>query len=111
MIERRVALLVLLIDQHRVALRERAALGVLARQPHRDAVLSSEQKASASAVAQSMPSPVSIALRAIVEEALHRAVDVEILGNVVILSPISLSVCDLDAGVAAARIVLVARRP
>ena len=36
MVERRVALLGLLIEQHRMALRERAALAVLAGQAHRD---------------------------------------------------------------------------
>ena len=35
MIERRIAVLVLLVDQHRMALGERAALGVLAGQPDR----------------------------------------------------------------------------
>ena len=35
MVERGVAVLVLLVDQHRMALRERAALDVLAGQPHR----------------------------------------------------------------------------
>src|SRR6266576_63551 len=33
MVERRVAALVFLVDQHRMALREGAALGILARQP------------------------------------------------------------------------------
>src|SRR2546430_14122026 len=40
---RRVAVLGLLVDQHRVALRERAALGILPRQPHRMAL--GEQRA------------------------------------------------------------------
>ena len=38
MVERGVAVLVLLVDQHRMALREGAALAVLAGQPHRMAV-------------------------------------------------------------------------
>src|SRR6516225_12154003 len=39
MIERGVPALVFLIDQHRMALRERAALGVLPREPHVAALL------------------------------------------------------------------------
>ena len=57
----RVAVLGLLVDQHRVALRERAALAVLARQADRMPSSTSEPNASASPVAQSMPSPVLMA--------------------------------------------------
>jgi hypothetical protein len=45
-----------------MALRERAALDILARQAHLVPSWTSEAKASASAVAQSMPSPLSIIL-------------------------------------------------
>ncbi len=56
-----------------------------------------------------MPSPVSIALRAVVEEALDGLWTWKPSGTAVIFSPISRSVCDVDAGIAAARIVGVAR--
>jgi hypothetical protein len=74
---------------------------------------SSVPKASASAVAQSMPSPALDHLAAVVEEALDRAVDVEAVRHAVMRSPISAaSRLDLDAGLAAARIVVLAcRRP
>ena len=58
--ERDVALFGLLVVEHRVALREGAALPILAGEPDLVAVEQSAPKASASAIAQSMPSPVSI---------------------------------------------------
>ena len=80
MVERRVAVLVLLVDQHRMALREGAALARPGRTAAPDGLrCSSEPKASASAVAQSMPSPGLDRLAAVVEEALDGAVDVEVL--------------------------------
>jgi hypothetical protein len=59
-----VALLGFLIDPDRVALRERATLDILARQPTRVPSSTSEANASDSAVAQSMPSPVIALARA-----------------------------------------------
>ena len=81
-VERGVALLGLLVDQHRMALREGAALAVLAGQAHRVALdRAAMPKASASPVAQSMPSPGLDRLAAVVEEALDGAVDVEAVGH------------------------------
>jgi len=54
--------LVFLIDQHRVALREGAALGVLARQADRMAFEQQRAERQRLGGRQSMPSPVSIAL-------------------------------------------------
>ena len=77
MIERRVALLGLLVEQHRMALREGAALGILAGQADRVAFL--EQRAEGERLGGR---PVDALagldrLGAVVEEALDGAVDVE----------------------------------
>ena len=110
-VERRVAVLVLLVDQHRVALRERAALGVLAGQPHRMAF--EQQRAErqrlggrpVDALARSR-SP----WRALSRKRWMVRWTWKPCGTAVIFSPMSFSVCDRDAGVAAARIVA-HRRP
>ncbi len=64
-------------------------------------------KASASAVAQSMPSPVSIALRRLSRKRWIVRWTSKSSGTAVIFSPISFSVSIGDAGLAAARIVVV----
>ena len=58
-------------------------------------------KASASAVAQSMPSPVSIIVFAAIEKALNRAVDVETLRHVGEPRADRLECFEIDAGLAA----------
>ncbi len=102
-VERDVARLGLLIDQHRMALRERAALEVLAAESRTGKPSSSRApKASASAVAQSTPSPLVDRVAAVVEEAKDGLVDLEALrrgGDALadLLQPV-----DVVAGVAAA---------
>ena len=79
MVERDVARLGLLVDQHRMALRERAALAVLAGQAHREAFV--EQRAEGQRLA-GRPVDALAALdrrAAVVEEALDGLVDVEAL--------------------------------
>ena len=110
-VERDVAGLVLLIDQHGMALREGAALAVLAGEPHRMAI--EQQRAERERLAGR---PVDALagldrLAAIIEEALDRAVDVEILRRRGDLAADLLQRLERDAGIAAARIVVVARRP
>ena len=86
------AVLVDLIDQHRVTLREGAALAVLAGEPHRIAV--EEERAERERL-RGRPVDAGAGLdrlAAVVEEALDGAVDVKSFGTVVIFSPISLSV-------------------
>src|SRR6202042_1531215 len=99
--------LALLIDQHRMALRERAALGVLTRQAHAMAV--EQQRAERECLAGR---PVDALagldrLAARVEEALDRAVDVEALRHRGDLLADLLQRRERDAGIAAARIVQV----
>ena len=105
MVERHVAVLVLLVDQHRMALREGAALAVLAGQPHRMAF--EQQRAEGERLGGR---PVDALagldrLGARVEEALDGAVDVEALRHRGDLLADLLERLDRDAGVAAARIV------
>ena len=81
MIERRVALLGLLIEQHRMALREGAALRILAGQADRMALL--EQRAEGKRLGGR---PIDALagldrLGALIEETLNRLVDVEVLRN------------------------------
>ena len=75
LVERRVAVLGLLIDQHRVALREGAALGILARQPHRMAFL--EQRAEGERLGGRPVDPFAgfDRLAAVIEEPLDGAVE------------------------------------
>ena len=104
-VERGVALLVLLIDQHRVALREGAALHVLAGEAH--AMALEQQRAEGERLGHR---PVDALaglhhLLAVVEEALDRAVDVEALRNRGERLADLLDGLDRIAGLAAARIV------
>src|SRR5207237_111874 len=80
-IERRVAALVLLVDQHRVALRERAALRVLSGQPHVMAFL--QQRAERQGFA-GRPVDSGAALdrfRAIIQEASDGAMNPKAVGH------------------------------
>ena len=112
MIERRVARLGPLIEQHRMALREGAALGILARQPHRMAV--EQQRAEGQRLGRS-PSRCPRRSRSPCGGCRESASMVrwtwKSSGTAVIFSPISFSFVDIDAGVAAARIVDLACRP
>ena len=109
MIERRVALLGILIEQHGVALREGAAFAILAGQPHRVAFL--EQRAEGQGFAGR---PVDAfagfdRLGAVVEETLNRLVHGKaVRRRCYFLADIAQRL-ERDAGVAAARIVDLAR--
>ena len=99
------ALFGFLIEQHRVALREGAALRVLAGQPDRGAFL--QQRAEGQRLRSR---PVDALARldrlgAVVEETLHRAVHVEPIGHRCDLLADFAQHVRLDAGIAAARIV------
>ena len=83
MVERHVARFGLLVDQHAVALREGAALAVLAGEAHRIALVEQACRRRAPRPSPSRcPAPVSIAVCAVVEEALDRLVEVEALRHV-----------------------------
>ena len=108
-VERVVTLLGLLVEDHRMALRERAALGVLAGQAHAMAFL--EQRAERQRLAGR---PIDAftgfdRLGAVVEKALHRAVDVEAVRHPGDGLADCLELVDRQAGIAAARIVGVLR--
>src|SRR5262247_4392080 len=109
MIERDVAVLVLLIDQDRMALREGAALAVLAGQAHREAL--EQQRAVGQRLGRRPGDALALldGLGAVVEEALDRAVDMEILGHRSDFAADVLERIDGDAGMATARIVGIAR--
>ena len=105
MIERRVARLGALIEQHRMALREGAALGILSGQPHRMAV--QQQRAEGQRLAGR---PVDAfagldRLAPVFEEARDGAMDLEIVRHAGDLLADLLQLGDIDAGDAAARIV------
>src|SRR5690606_24400194 len=80
-VERDVLRLALLVGPHRVALRERPAARILARQTHRMAF--AEQRAEGERLGrrpvESLARLERLAL--VVEDALERAVDIEIAGN------------------------------
>ena len=110
MIERRVSGLVLLIEQHGMALREGAALAVLAGEPHRTSL---EQERAEGERLAGRPVDALAALdrlAAVVEEALDRPVDVEAFRHRRDLAADLRQRLDRDAGIAAARIVGIARR-
>jgi hypothetical protein len=77
MVERRVAALVFLVDQHRMALRKRAALGVLARQPDVAAFLQQRAERQRLAGRPVDADAVVDRLGAVFEEALDGAVNPE----------------------------------
>src|SRR4051812_46634239 len=105
MTKRRVARLALLIDQHRMALRKRAALRILTRQAN--PVTVEQQRAEGERLTGRPVNPFAAldCLAAIVEEALNRAVYVEALRHRGELAADLLQRRDRHAGVAAARIV------
>src|SRR3982074_3148798 len=110
MIERRIAALVLLIDQHRMPLREGAALGVLSRQPDGRAFL--QQRAERQRLAGR---PVDAEagldrLGAVFQEPLHRTMQPETVGHLGDPAADILEYRDIDAGNAAARIFFLVRR-
>src|ERR1700674_2595916 len=105
MVERRIAILVLLVDQHRMALRERAALGILAGQPHR--MTFAQERAEGECLAGRPVDAVALLdrLGARVEKALDRAVDMETRRHRADPLADLLELLDRKAGIAAARIV------
>ena len=107
MIERRIPLLGLLIEQHGVALREGAALAVLAGKPHPMPV---EQQGAEGQRLRCGPVdvfPDSIASAPVFQETIERAVQVEIRRQGRDLAADVLERGDLDARASAARIVAV----
>src|ERR1700759_373723 len=81
MVERRITTLVFLIDQHRVALREGATLGVLPRQPDMMAFLQQRTERQRLASRPIDPDTGFDGLGAIFQEPLHRAVNPEAVGH------------------------------
>src|SRR4029077_6566847 len=104
MIERGVAALVLLVDQYRMALRERAALGVLPRQPTVMALLQQRAERQGLAGRPVDAQPAVDRLGPIVEEALDGAVNPEAVRHLGDLATDILEDRDVDAGDAAARV-------
>ena len=105
-LERRVAALGLLVDQHGVALREGAALAVLAGQAHREALV--EQRAEGQVLGHR---PVDAGaglhhLAAALQQALHGLVGVEVLRDGGDAAADLLQRLDRHAGVAAPRLVV-----
>ena len=106
MVERGVAVLVLLVDQHRMALREGAALaspGRLSRTVMAFQQQRAERQRLGGRPVDALPGLDRLAAR--IEEALDGAVDVEALRHRGELLAHVLQRLDRDAGVAAARIV------
>src|SRR3984885_7811363 len=81
MVERRITALVFLIDQHRMALRERAAFGILSREPHMVALLQQGAERQRLAGRPVDADPGVDRLRAVVEEALNGAMNAEAVGD------------------------------
>src|SRR6185312_13425745 len=110
MVERRVAFLGLLVEQHRMALRERTALGVLAGQAHTMTFL--EQRTASQRLGRG-PIDARAALdrlQAMIEATLDRLVDVEALRQLREFLADGAQLGDGDAGITAARIGDLARR-
>src|SRR5262245_39262493 len=110
MIERDVALLVLLVDQHRMALRERAALGVLAGQPNGEAL--EQQRAEGERLSRRPVDPLAGLDRfsALVDKTLNRPVHVEALRHGRDLLADVLELRDCYPGIATARLLRIAAR-
>src|ERR1700733_3984599 len=102
MVERRVTALVFLIDQHRMALRERAAFGILSREPHMVALLQQGAERQRLAGRPVDADPGVDRLRAVVEEALDGAMNTEAVGDLGNLAADILQNGSGDAGYAAA---------
>src|ERR1700730_3327610 len=102
--ERRIAVIVLLVVQHRMALRERAALGVLAGQPH---LVAFEQQRTERQRLAGRPVDIGAGLdrlAAAVEEPVERAMQMKSRRQGGDLVADLLELCDLDAGMARARL-------
>ena len=101
-LQRRVALLGVLVVDQGMALAEGAAADVLAREPDREPLVQQAcAKASCSAVAQSMPLPVSIAWRRWPITRFSRGWTFRLSGSVVTLRPSSRRRSSVHAGLAA----------
>src|SRR5215218_7880703 len=105
MVERRIAALVFLVDQHRMALRKRAALGVLSRQPDVAAFL--QQRAERQRLAGRPVDADAIVDRfgAVFQKALDGAVNPKTVRYLGDLAPDILEDVDVDAGDAAPRLL------
>src|SRR6476661_4894043 len=110
MVERRMTLLGVLIEQHRVALREGAAFAVLARQAHRVAIL--QQGTEGKRLSRGPIDPLARLDRlcAIVEKTLDRLMNLEIRRDHCDLLADLAQRFDRDAGIAAARVFNLTRR-
>src|SRR3979411_2436677 len=102
MVERRVAALVLLVDQPRRVLRIRAALAVLSRQPDVASFLQQRAERQRLAGRPVDADAVVDGFGAIFQEALDGAVDPEAVRHLGDLAPDILEDADVDAGDAAA---------
>ena len=110
MIERRVAALVFLVDQHRMPLREGAALAVLSRQADVVALLQQRAERQRLAGRPIDPDAVLDRLGAIFQKALRGAVNPKAVRHLGDLAADIPEHRDIDAGNAAAGILLLIRR-
>src|SRR5260370_9104938 len=110
MIERRIAALVFLVDQHRMPLREGAALAVLSRQP--DVMAFLEQRAERQRLAGRPIDSDAVLdrLGAIFQKALHGAMNPKAVGPLGDLAADTPERRDIDAGDAAPRVLLLIHR-
>src|ERR1044071_4916403 len=110
MVEGRVTLLGVLIEQHRVALREGAAFAVLSRQAHRVAFFqqATEGKRLSRGPIDSLAGLDRLC--AVVEETLDRLMDLEIRRNHRDLLADRAQLLDRNAGITAARVLDLTRR-
>src|SRR5204863_1924912 len=104
-IVRRVAALVLLVDQHRVALRERAALGVLSGQPHVVTLLQQRAEGQGFAGRPVDPGAALDRFHAIIQETCDGPVNPEAVRHLGDLAADVLEHGNIDAGDAAARLL------
>src|SRR5215216_5135057 len=102
MVERRVAALVFLVDQHRMALRKRAALGILSRQPDVAPFLQQRTERQRLAGRPVDADAVVDGFGAVFQEALDGAVNPKTVRYLGDLAPDILEDVDVDAGDAAA---------
>src|SRR3954470_19171793 len=102
MVERRVAALVFLVDQHRMALRKRAALAVLSRQPDMAAFLQQRAERQRLAGRPVDADAVVDGLETVFQEALDGAVNPKTVRHLSDLAADILQDTDIDAGDAAA---------
>src|SRR6478672_12486289 len=110
MIEWGVAALVFLVDQHRMPLREGTALAVLSRQPDVMAFLQQRAERQRLAGGPIDPDAVLDRLGAVLQKALDGAVNPEAIGHLGDLAANLPEHRDIDAGDAAAGVLLLIRR-